>query len=157
MTKKGANTGFILLGTGVALAVAMSITGVVVFNKRKRQSEYDFLIKVINANLDENTLSKLKGSSFDKNYYKQNPKCVSIDNLEAQRQAKKIYDAKGTILDDTLAVETVFKNSKSKCDVSRFSDAFYGMYQKDMLLYLNSFLDNSEMEKYVYSYTNKLT
>jgi hypothetical protein len=69
MTKKGANTGFILLGTGVALAIAMSITGVVVFNKRKRQSEYDFLIKVINANLDENTLSKLKGSSFDKNYY----------------------------------------------------------------------------------------
>lgn len=157
MSKKGADTGYVLLGAGAALALGVAITGVVLYNKRKRQGEYDFLIKIIDANLDEVQIAKQKGSPFDKDYYKRNPKCVSIDKNEAQRQSKILYDSKGTFKDNTVAVEGVFRNVKSKCDVSRIADAFYGMYNTDMLPFLNSFLNGSEMEKLVYTYTNSLS
>lgn len=160
MSKKDSKSGGILLGAGLALAIGFAVAGVIVFNKRKRQGEYDFLIKVIDANQDEASLAKQKNSPFDKNYYKQNPKCVSIDNSEAQRQAKALHDAKRFFKDDVSSVESVFKNIKYKCDVSRIADAFYGLYKVDMLVYLanekDGFLNQGEMEKYVYNYTNSL-
>ena len=157
MTKKGANTGFILLGTGVALAVAMSITGVVVFNKRKRQAEYDYLIKVINDNLDSATAAGFKGGAFDKDLYKKTPNCATIDSAKAKQLSDKLWNAKSIFNDDEESVESVFKNVSNRCDVSRIADHFYNVRDNnDLLLHLKSFLDNDELEKYVFAYTSKL-
>jgi len=157
MSKVGSNSQYILLGTGVALAIGFTITGVIVFNKRKRQGEYDYLIKVISDNLDDVTLASLKGGVFDKEAYKKNPQCATIDSLTAKQLSDKLFNAKGLLNDDEQAVESVFKNINSRCDVSKIADHFYNAHGKtDLFTYLKSFLNNDELEKYVLFYTSKL-
>lgn len=156
--KKGiSNSQYILLGTGVALAIGFTVAGIVVFNKRKRQGEYDYLIKVINDNLDGITGATLKGGAFDRDIYKKNPQCATIDSLTAKQLSDKLLNAKGVLSDDVQAVESVFKNLNTKCDVSKIADHFYNAHGKaDLFAYLKSFLNNDELEKYILFYTDKL-
>lgn len=156
MSKNNSNFGIYATLGGVLLAIAFGTTGAIVYSKRKRQSEFDELMRVINANATSTSQAEEKGSGFDIDLYKKNPKCVSITPSEAKNYANNLYKAKGTINDDEEAVETFFRVVKSKCDLSRVADAFYGIYKTDLLLHLKSFLSEKELENIVYKYSNKL-
>jgi hypothetical protein len=79
---------------------------------------------------------------------------VILKNQFAQQYAKELFTAKKGILedDDEQAVFNVFgKKVKDKVHVSNVSRAFSNLYKKDMYEYLKSFLNDSEMEKYVHA------
>ena len=155
---KALNKNIYIIGGAILFASAFGIVSSVVYSKRKRQAEFDNLMAIINSDVSPTSQSESKGSGFDKDLYKKNPNCVSITPSEAKSQATSLYSAKGGYLknDDEEAVETFFRNVKSKCDLSRVADYFYGMYKTDLLVFLKSFLSASEMEKYVFKYSNKL-
>jgi len=153
MSSKSDKMQFVYIGIGVLATTIFGVSAVVIFNKRKRQDEYDYLLKVINANQDEETLSTMKGGAFDRDYYKQNPKCVSITPNEATEYAISLYNAKKWYDDDEQAVKSVFVELNSKCNLSRVADAFAGKYNKPLLVHLESFLDSEEMAQLVYKYT----
>jgi len=56
-----------------------------------------------------------------------------------------VYDAKGIIIDDYPAVIGIMAKIRNKGDWYLFSNLFQLMYKKDIISYLNSFLDAKEM------------
>lgn len=159
MSNKKSNLGLYVLLGGVLLSSGIGIAGAIFYNKRKRQNEYDDLILFINKNKTKQSEAEEQGGGFDRNLYKKNPKCVTITPAQAKEYATKIYNAKKSWYgnDDELAVESVMRNIKTKCDLSRVADSFYGLYRKlDLLTFLKSFLDETEMENIIYKYSNNL-
>lgn len=102
-------------------------------------------------------------SPFDMNYLTDVQKWVApkriqeLDTNSAERLAKIIKAAKGTFNDDEQAINAVFgKELRDKTQVASLSKAFYRLYKKDMWQYLNSFLSESEMQKYVTRHVKRL-
>ncbi len=96
---------------------------------------------------------------FDLNFMAQVKKWVApvgISKLKddyADGLAQQIYKAKGKWIisnDDEQAVENVFARSlKDKVHVSNLANAFYKRYQRPLKPFLESFLSEREMKKYV--------
>jgi len=99
------------------------------------------------------------GSPFDMNYVQDVEEWVSPDRIKklspqrAAELAEKIYLAKGQNWyddDDEEAVKAVFaKMVQDGVEVALISRKFHWLYQKDMWEFLNSLLDESEIEQYV--------
>lgn len=100
---------------------------------------------------------------FNMNYIKDvqgwiAPKTLPVlSPARARTFAKAIKNAKGRFNDDETAIETVFgKHLQDKTQVASVSKAFYEMYKKDLWQHLNSFLNQSEMKRYVLNYVRRL-
>ena len=78
---------------------------------------------------------------------------VSISSEEANAWAKSLHEAKGSNWwksDQTDTVENIFgKQLRNKVQVAQLSRAFWDRYQLDLWQYLDSFLNDREMESYV--------
>lgn len=94
-------------------------------------------------------------SVFNPNYYKANLPCTIITTSSADLLSKRIYDAMGFFNDDEAAVFGVFRQLKSKCQVSFLSERFYLIYKKDLLSYLKTYFNQSEMNT-VFEIVNRL-
>jgi len=155
--KKGSNIGYILLGVGLVATTAFGIAAPIIYNKKQRQANFDYLINVIQQNDDAVSDALGKGSAFDINTYKNTP-CGIIDGAILKSQADKVHGAIGVFFNDYTALESVFKNLTSKCEVSQLADRFYNEYnQTDMLSYLKNNMSNDNLQKYILNYTSKLT
>jgi hypothetical protein len=78
---------------------------------------------------------------------------VVLKDQFAHQYANELFQAKKGILgdDDEQAVFNVFgKKVKDKVHVSNVSRAFSTLHKKDLYAHLKSFLNESEMEKYVH-------
>ena len=81
-----------------------------------------------------------------------------LDTGLSQQWVKALHGAKKDFfaLDDVAAVESVFKQIRTKVQLAQLSRAFFGQHKLDLWKYLTSFLSHSEMDRYVYRYTKSL-
>ena len=78
---------------------------------------------------------------FSSLLYRNNKSRTGITKNEADYSASMIYDAKGVFLDaEDMAVGGIRK-AKSLVDVSFISNQFSELYGKDLITYLDSFLE----------------
>ena len=155
--KGESRTPYVLMGIGVTAMLAFGVTGAIIFNQRKRQASFDYLMQVIKDNKPSDAAFSGKGSPFDLSLYIGNPSGAKIPAIDAKAMAEKIYKADGYFTNDKTAIESVFKNVSNKYDVSAIANAFYQEYNKtDLYAYLKKMLNDSDMNTYVLSYTKKL-
>ena len=84
---------------------------------------------------------------------KRNVKLFSQDG--AQYVAAEIFKSKGVFNDDENRLWAAIKNFRYKTQVSQVAGIFANTYKKDLAAYLNSFLNQNELER-LYSFTNNL-
>jgi hypothetical protein len=159
MTEAGKNNKgwYMLLGIGALLTSGLAITGLLVYNHKQRQANFDYLISVIDADLSDFTDANAKGSAFDKDAYKTTENCTTIDPVVASNDAATLYNAIGYITNDYEGITTVLKSMSSKCDLQQVSDRFYTVYNTDLLTYLKNGMTDDHLQQYVLNYTKVLT
>jgi len=155
---KGSNkTGYILLGTGIVLASSLCIAGAIVYNKKERQANFDYLLAITKADANDYTDANAKGSAFDKDAYK-TTSCTILDPVFVSDAAEKLYKSIGYITNDYETIESVMKSLNTKCDLQQIADRFYNAHDsKDLLTYLKDGMTSAHLQKYVLDYTSKLS
>jgi hypothetical protein len=93
-----------------------------------------------------------EGSAWDVNYWKTHQ--VILSDGELNILADKINNAAGFFNDDEDAIYAAFNKLKTKGDVSKLNDIFTTKYQKDVLMYLNSFMNTEELQPVVEKVNN---
>lgn len=96
-----------------------------------------------------NAASSLQTANyFSTDFYKKGGAGTMILTAEASDYlAKAVYDSKGWFNDDEDKLYGVFKSLKTKSQVSFLADVFYQKYRRDMISYISSFLNDSELYK----------
>jgi hypothetical protein len=84
---------------------------------------------------------------FSPNYYKSVSGAQITTVSYADAFCKLIYDAHGLFNDDEAGIYGAFAALHYKTQVSWMAARFFALYQKDLLGYLNSFLNTEELAK----------
>ena len=82
-------------------------------------------------------------------------KVTFLKSESAKQFAKQLWDAGGTFNDDEQAMYGVFRQLKTKVQVSQLAKVFFNMYGQDLAQYLANHLNNDELA-IIYGITNKL-
>lgn len=137
MARKGQNIDYNLL-ISAGLIVGVFIAG------RKILENFG----LISTKQEQNALQQLIiDNYFNPNYWKQEPGALIITESYSRQLAEIIYDSYGYFNDDESAVYGVFELMKTKSQVSWLSMKFQQYYNKSLLEYLRSFLNNEELAK----------
>ena len=85
--------------------------------------------------------------SFDPNAWRTlgNGKHMVYTPEAAKKRARIIYNANSWYNDDENAIYGVFRDAKSWAHVSRITEAFKSLYNKDLFFFLRDILSDSEM------------
>jgi hypothetical protein len=87
-----------------------------------------------------------KEKAFDPNYWKKGGSgTLLITDLGSRAFAKVIYDSHGFWNDDEDKVRGVFRQMRTKSQVSFLADKFYQIYNKGLYDYLKTFLGSSDL------------
>jgi hypothetical protein len=78
----------------------------------------------------------------------------SLSEGELNTIADQINDSYGYFNDDEDAVYSAFNKLKTKGDLSKLNDIFTNKYQKDILMFLNSFMNTQELQPVVEKVNN---
>jgi hypothetical protein len=73
----------------------------------------------------------------------------SLSEGELNIIADQINDANGFFNDDEDAIYSAFNKLRTKGDLSKLNDIFTNKYQKDILMFLNSFMNTQELQPVV--------
>lgn len=92
-------------------------------------------------------------SAFSPLYYKKSGGTL-LKHAAAKQYAEQLYEAKGFLHDSDEQAISVFRNLKSKSQVSQIADVFNLLYKKDLATYLN-FMDDDNRAK-VYDLVKRL-
>ncbi len=138
----------ILIGVamGLTVAIAITITSVVLVSRSKRKKDFADLLDAIDNKALQASVGK--GSPFDPSTYDHNTSSTSLNLAEAQKLADTVYLSKSPssehwVTDDEAAVVAIFKNElKNIYDVSFLAKTFYQKYGQDMYTYMDSFMTN---------------
>jgi len=84
---------------------------------------------------------------FSPNYYKTKSGAVLTTVAYANTWCQTVKDSNGYFNDDEAQVIGAFAQLKYKTQVSWMAERFYILYQKDLLGFLQSFLNDAEMAK----------
>lgn len=84
-------------------------------------------------------------SPFSPRYWREIKNAVILKQASSTAMAKIIYDAIGSIYDNETEVYGVFRQLKSKTQVSYLADVFYQKYKVDMYNYLSRNLNATEI------------
>ncbi len=154
--------GIAVLGIGTFVVLSRKNKKKIISNVTKSTSIGNG-VQVTTGNVGATKQEPDWNSPFDMNYLADVQKWVApksiqvLDDVSAKKYAKIIKEAKGSFNDDEDAVKSVFgKKLRDKTQVASLSKAFYQLYKKDMLQFLNNFLSQSEMKEYVSKYVNRL-
>jgi hypothetical protein len=102
---------------------------------------------------------QLFSNYFSPNYlqqlYKQGGKTALMTQAKANEVAERIYRSKGFFNDDEGMLYSAIKAFKYKSQVSQVAGVFYVKYKKDLAQYLQSFLNDKELQS-VFDYTDNL-
>lgn len=88
-----------------------------------------------------------EGSPWDINYWRTYG--FTLSEGELNTIAEQINDAYGYFNDDEDSVYSAFNKLKTKGDLSKLNDIFTNKYQKDILMFLNSFMNTEELQPVV--------
>jgi hypothetical protein len=131
----GVDGGTILLVGGIAAGLYFGV--------------FDPLLKALGVkdSKDSKKAKELgKTNAFDPNYWKQGgvgTKLITVSGATAY--AKVIYDAHGFFNDDEDKVRGVFRQLRTKSQVSFLADYFYRTFNKGLFDYLQTFLGPSDL------------
>lgn len=158
---------YIIIGSGILIAAGI-ITIILVERKRKRDEVSEMLRIIDSGEGESGTIADagMSGGGFDRTLWRtgcgvviENGKVTNTGRLsigydQAMSYAKQIWDAKagaGLLGDNRLwdadnegIVMSIFRSLKNKCDLSALSDAFYIKYNRDLLTYLQSFVNKGD-------------
>lgn len=164
---------------GAAGVVALVTTTIVLVERNRKRKEVTKILGMLEG-LEgaTGTISDFgfKEGAFDRSYWK-SQKCgvvlqygnildrgnLSITVADARKYAEQIFKAKKNLLgsnmfwdnDNEAVVLNIFRNLKSKCDVSALSDYFYQKYNLDLLDYLR-FIDKKDNSKILFEIIKNL-
>ena len=92
---------------------------------------------------------------FNPNYYARHLPAKILTVSDGNKFSERIYNAKQLINDDEAAVYGVFQLLRTKTQVSSLANYFQSKYQKSLLGFLQSFLNESELSN-IATIINKL-
>jgi hypothetical protein len=92
------------------------------------------------------------GSAWDISYWKTHQ--ITLSESEYNQIADQLKSAYGWFNDDEDSIYAAFNKLKTKGDVSKLNDIFTSKYQKDLLMYLNSFMNTEELQPVVEKVNN---
>jgi hypothetical protein len=96
------------------------------------------------SDVDANAI--LTGNAFDPKFWKKGGAgTLILTDASAKFLAQSVYDSKGFFNDDEDKLYGVFKSLKTKSQVSYLADVFQHIYKRDMITYINSFMNNNEL------------
>lgn len=111
---------------------------------------------LMSSRQEQNALNQLATDNyFNPNYWKQQPGALIITESYSRQFAEIIYNSYGYFNDDEAAIYGIFEQMKTKSQVSWLSMKFQQYYNKSLLEYLRSFLNDSELAK-IAAIINKL-
>ncbi len=87
-----------------------------------------------------------KGSPFDPNYFKTVSKAIILTSASADALAETIYNAFSVWGDSEDTVYGVFRQLKTKTQVSYLSYVFFQKYKYDLYQYLTGRMSDSELK-----------
>lgn len=122
------------------------IIGGVIFAGYKLLQKIGLVKTAADAAASNAAASLQNANYFSPDYYKTGGAGTLILTAAASDfLAKSIYDSKGIFNDDEDKLFGVFKSLKTKSQVSFLAEVFYRKYKRDMIAYINSFLNDKEM------------
>ena len=152
---KNENIKIVVAGVVVLSAVALTYFGVIkpIFNKLGITRDKE------DRKGDKAKFKLSEKQLLSKELYLNNPTRVSITKSQADYGATMIYNAKwggclGFCDDEEMAINGI-KEAKSLVDISYISNQFSELFKKDMLTYMNSFLEEENYLEII-NYINKL-
>lgn len=129
--------GGLIIGSGAFLFYILKATGVIQSSAAKK-AEAEKQKKIT-----ENATST--NSPFNPNFYKNKPGAALITKAQALAYAEQIYDAVGLFNDNEAAIYAVFRQLKSKTQVSWLAANFYAEYGQDLYAFLADYLNDNEL------------
>lgn len=133
----------------LALMVPVVAIGVPLYVYNQVKSGGSALLESVglkDTDVDRFVDSEMKNTNaFDPKLYLSKSNIIVVNLTSATVWANAIDNAIGYIYDDEEAIYAVFRQAKSKADVSRLTDVFFSVTGKDLLGYLRSNLNDSEM------------
>lgn len=106
------------------------------------------LTGIIPGRNEGNANAVVGANYFDPKWYKTGGSgTYLLNSASATLLAKNIYDSKGYFNDDEDKLFGVFKSLKTKSQVSYLAEFFYKKYSKDLVAYLQTFLNDDEMAR----------
>jgi len=145
MANKKANIDYNLIISGAM------IFGVFYFGRNILEN-----LGLVSDRKESNDLQQLNNEDyFNPNYWQRKLPAKIITESFSRKYSDDIYNAYGFFNDDENAVYGVFEQMKTKSQVSYLSYKFYQYYNRSLIEYLRSFLNDSEMAK-IAAIINKL-
>lgn len=134
-TKVGVDTGTLLLIGGLGAAAYFGLLNPILKALGIKESK------------ESKKASELgKEDAFNPGYWRKGGAgTLLITDLGSRAYAKVIYDAHGFFNDDEDKVRGVFRQMRTKSQVSFLADKFYKIYNKGLFDYLKTFLGSSDL------------
>lgn len=122
----------------IALIAIAAVVGIPLFK----------LTGILPGRNEGNANAVVNANYFDPKWYKKGGSgTYLLNSTSATLLAKNIYDSKGYFNDDEDKLYGVFKSLKTKSQVSYLAEFFYKKYSKDLVAYLQTFLNDDEMAR----------